>query len=109
MRRDRLRTTQTQDGRKVAVWQLAGCAARILRVQFTGESFTAYCLPSRAQLTAVQPGTVIFDPYPDLAAARELLPRHTDLWDALRDDYWAALVNPKDLPNPLGAWGGCSK
>ncbi|WP_329407407.1 hypothetical protein OG563_35695 [Nocardia vinacea] len=47
----------------------------------------------------VQPGTVKFDPYPDLAAARELLPKHSDLWDALRDDYWAALMNSEALPN----------
>ncbi|WP_433203555.1 hypothetical protein ACQP1G_14330 [Nocardia sp. CA-107356] len=103
MRRDRLRTTQTQDGRKIAVWQLAGGSARILRVQFTAASFTAYRLPARTPLTGVQPGTVIFDPHPDLADARELLPGHDDLWDVLREDYWAALLNPKDLPNPLGA------
>ncbi|WP_329416325.1 hypothetical protein OG563_35170 [Nocardia vinacea] len=101
MHRDRLRTTQTQDGHKVAVWQLAGLSARVLRVQLTAESFTAYHLP-RTPLPVVQPGTVLFDPYPDLAAARELLPKHCDLWDALRDDYWAALMNVKDLPNPLG-------
>ncbi|MEV4239809.1 hypothetical protein ACIBJI_14735 [Nocardia sp. NPDC050408] len=45
----------------------------------------------------------MFDPYTDLAAARDLLPKHGDLWDALRDDYWAALMNCKDLPNPLEA------
>ncbi|WP_040700561.1 hypothetical protein [Nocardia vinacea] len=99
MRRDRLRTTQTPDGRKVAVWQLVGCSVRVLRVQFAAESFAAYCLPSRAPLTEEQAGTVIFDPYPDLAAARELLPKHSDLWDVLRDDYWAALMNSKALPN----------
>lgn len=93
MRRDRLRTTRTQDGRKVAVWQLVGISPRILRAQFTSESFTAYRLPSRTPLSAAQPGTVMFDPYPDLADARALLPQHDDLWDALRDDYWAALMN----------------
>lgn len=103
MRRDRLRTTQTQDGCKVAVWRLVECSARVLRVEFTSESFAAYCLPSRAPLTGVQHGTVVFDPYTDLAAARDLLPKHGDLWDALRDDYWAALMNCKDLPNPLEA------
>ncbi|MEV5833470.1 hypothetical protein [Nocardia sp. NPDC052112] len=72
-------------------------------MQFTSESFTAYSLPSHAQLPGVQPGTVMFDPSPDLAAARELLPKHSDLWDALRDDYWAALMSSKDLPNPLEA------
>ncbi|WP_062981928.1 hypothetical protein [Nocardia anaemiae] len=97
MRRDRLRTTRTQNGGKLAVWQLAGVSARILRAQFTSESFAAYCLPSRTPLPAAQPGTVIFDPYPDLAAARELLPEHDDLWNALRDDYWAALRTGKPL------------
>ncbi|WP_433602580.1 hypothetical protein ACQPXH_12940 [Nocardia sp. CA-135953] len=103
MRRDRLRTTLTEDGRKVAVWQLVGCAVRVLRVQFTSDAFTAFSLPSRAPLRGVQPGTIMFDPYPDLAAARELLPKHSDLWDSLRDDYWVALMNLKDLPNPLEA------
>ncbi|WP_433621826.1 hypothetical protein [Nocardia sp. CA-120079] len=98
-----MRTTQTRDGRKVAGWQLVGCSARVLRVQFISESFAAYCLPSRAPLTGVQPGTIVFDPYPDLAAARELLPKHSDLWDVLRDDYWAALMNSKALPNSLEA------
>lgn len=103
MRRDRLRTTQTRDSRKIAVWRLAGCSTRIMRVQFSTESFTAYRLPVRTPLMGVQPGTVMFDPYPDLADARELLPEHGDLWDALRDDYWAALLNRTDLPNPMGA------
>ncbi|WP_433684076.1 hypothetical protein [Nocardia sp. CA-119907] len=103
MRRDMLRTTQTRDSRKIAVWRLAGCSTRILRVRFTTESFTAYRLPARTPLMGVQPGTVMFDPYPDLADARELLPEHGDLWDALRGDYWAALLNRTDVPNPVGA------
>ncbi|MFI7667463.1 hypothetical protein [Nocardia sp. NPDC049526] len=45
----------------------------------------------------------MFDPYLDLAAARELLPKHSDLWDALRDDYWGALMNSNGLPNSLEA------
>lgn len=107
MRRDRLRTTRTQDGGKVAVWQLTGCSARILRVQFTSQSFTAYRLPSHTPLPGAHPGTVMFDTYPELAAARELLPKHGDLWDLLRDDYWAALVSLENLPNPLGASRRC--
>ncbi|MEV4128121.1 hypothetical protein [Nocardia sp. NPDC049707] len=103
MHRERLRTSTTQDSRKVAVWQLVGNSTRILRVQFISESFTAYRLPARTPLLGVQPGTVVFEPYPDLAAARELLPKHGDLWDTLRDDYWAALVNMTDRPNPLDA------
>lgn len=101
MRRDALRSTQTQDGGKVAVWQLLGSSARILRLQLPGESFTAYRLPSRTTLPSAQPGTIVFDADPDLADARELLPQHEDLWDVLRDDYWAALLSRTDLPNSL--------
>jgi hypothetical protein len=97
-----LRTTQTQDGGKVAVWQLVGRSARILRVQFSHESFSAYRLPSRTLLPGAQPGTIMFDAYPDLADVRQLLSEHGDLWDALRDDYWVALLCVTNLPNPLG-------
>ncbi|WP_433194275.1 hypothetical protein ACQP1G_36780 [Nocardia sp. CA-107356] len=102
MRRDALRTTRTQDGRKTAVWQLIRSSARILRVQFPHEAFTAHRLPSRTLLPDAQPGTIMFDTYPDLVDARQLLPEHDDLWDALRNDYWTALLRASDLPNPLG-------
>lgn len=85
----------------VAVWQLVGISTRILRVQSAGQSFTAYRLPSRTMLPAAQPGTIIFDACPDLSDAREMLPQYEDLWNVLRDDYWAALLYPKELPNPL--------
>lgn len=103
MRRDELRTTQTKDGRKVAVWQLVGHLPRILRVQLASEHFTAYRLPSRTLLPSAQPGTIVFDANPDLADAREMLPAHEDLWDVLRNDYWGALLSITDLPNPLEA------
>lgn len=102
MRRDALRTTQTHDGRKVAVWQLVRSSTRILRVQFPHESFTAHRLPSRTPLPNAQPGSIMFDSYPDLADVRQLLPGHGDLWDALREDLWAALLCGTDIPNPLG-------
>ncbi|WP_433711813.1 hypothetical protein ACQP2U_37095 [Nocardia sp. CA-084685] len=92
-----LRTTQIPAG-KVAVWQLVNRAARILRVQLTGESFPAYRMPSRAPLPGVQPGTIIFDADPDLVDARELLPQHGDLWDAVREEYWAVLLNTANGP-----------
>ncbi|MET8877530.1 hypothetical protein [Nocardia sp. NPDC004604] len=85
---------------KVAVWQLVDRAARILRVQLTTEAFTAYRLPSLIKLPDVQPGTIMFDTYPDLVDARELLSEHGDLWDAVREDYWAALFNTADPPPP---------
>ncbi|MFX0574269.1 hypothetical protein [Nocardia nepalensis] len=97
-----MRTTQTHDGRKVAVWQLAQSSARILRVQFPYESFTAHRLPSRTLLPNAQPGTILFDANPDLVDARQLLPAHDDLWDALRNDYWTALLSAADLPNQSG-------
>lgn len=102
MRRDALRTTRTRDGRKVAVWQLIHSSTRILRVQFPHESFPAHRLPSRTPLPDAQPGTILFDTNPDLVDARHLLPTHEDLWNALRDDYWNALMAPANLPNPLG-------
>jgi len=102
MRRDALRTTQTRDGRKVAVWQLVRSSTRVLRVQFPHESFTAHRLPSRTPLPDAQPGTIVFDAYLDLVDARQLLPDHDDLWDAVRDDYWTALLSRKYLPNSLG-------
>ncbi|WP_040689543.1 hypothetical protein [Nocardia vinacea] len=98
MKRNPLRTTEIPG--KVAVWQLVDRAARILHVQLTGEAFTAYRLPSLTKLPDAQPGTILFDPYPDLVDARELLPRHEDLWDALREDYWTALLNMAELPSP---------
>ncbi|MEV6333317.1 hypothetical protein AB0M12_01235 [Nocardia vinacea] len=103
MSRNALRTTQTEDGRKVAVWQLVGRMPRVLRVQFPTEHFTAYLLPSKTPLYGAQPGTIMFDAYPDLADAREMLPQHEDLWNVLRDDYWTALLCTADLPNPLEA------
>ena len=60
MRRDALRTTQTQDGGKDAVWQLVRNSPRILRVQFPRESFTAHRVPSRTLLPDAQPGTILF-------------------------------------------------
>ncbi|MEV2221214.1 hypothetical protein AB0E01_15185 [Nocardia vinacea] len=98
MNRNPLRTTEIPC--KVAVWQLVDRAARILRVQLIGEAFTAYRLPSLTELPDAQPGTIMFDPYPDLADARELLPQHEDLWDALRGEYWTALLKMADLPSP---------
>ncbi|MEU0500110.1 hypothetical protein [Nocardia sp. NPDC005998] len=102
MRRDELRTTQTDDGRKVAVWRLVGRMPRVLRVQFPAEHFTAYRMPSKTPLYGAQPGTILFEADPDLADAREMLPQHEDLWNVLRDDYWAALLSATDLSNPLG-------
>lgn len=98
MNRNPLRASEIPG--KTAVWQLVDRAARILRVQLTNEAFTAYRLPSRTELPGAQPGTIVFDEYPDLVDARELLPQHGDLWNAVRVDYWAALLTMADLPSP---------
>ncbi|MFI7669714.1 hypothetical protein [Nocardia sp. NPDC049526] len=102
MRRNMLRTARTRDGDKIAVWQLIHSSARVLRVQFPRESFTAHRLPSRTPLPDAQPGTILFDVNPDLADARELLPAHDDLWDVLRNDYWTVLLCAAGRPKPLG-------
>ncbi|WP_329408292.1 hypothetical protein OG563_38750 [Nocardia vinacea] len=98
MNRNRMRTTEIPG--KVAIWQLVDRAARILRVQLTGEAFIAYRLPSLTKLPDAQPGTIMFDPYPDLVDARELLPQHENLWNAVREDYWIALLTMAELPSP---------
>ncbi|WP_433198235.1 hypothetical protein ACQP1G_03395 [Nocardia sp. CA-107356] len=98
MSRKPLCTTQVPG--KVAFWQLADRTARILRVQLTNEAFVAYRIPSRTELPGAQPGTIVFDAYPDLADARELLPQHGDLWDAVREDYWVAVLTMADHPSP---------
>ncbi len=33
--------------------------------------------------------------YPDLARARELHPGLTELWDAVRHDFWTTLIPPR--------------
>ncbi|MFE7799978.1 hypothetical protein [Nocardia sp. NPDC057440] len=35
---------------------------------------------------------------PDLATVREAFPGYLDLWDAVREDYWQALLDTSDLP-----------
>ncbi len=98
MNRNLLHTTVIPG--KVAVWQLANRAPHILRVQLTAEAFTAYRLPSLTKLPGAQPGKIMFDGYSDLADVREPLSEHGDLWDAVRDDFWTALLNMADLPSP---------
>jgi hypothetical protein len=40
------------------------------------------------------------DSLPNLWEARDAFPGHADLWDALRSEYWAALLCLTDLPAP---------
>ncbi|MFQ6391929.1 hypothetical protein ACLMAJ_00600 [Nocardia sp. KC 131] len=106
MRRDRLRTTESPDGRKVASWRLLRAGARILRVQNRADASPAYRWPGRELLPMAAPGLVLFDEVapPDLATVRDAFPGYLDLWDAVREDYWHALLNMADLP-PSGTRG----
>lgn len=89
MLRDRLRTTDNRDGRKTAHWRLDGSdhTARIVRLEIHGETGPA----DNLDLT----------PPPDLSTARELHPEHTDLWDAVRDERAAVVLDAREVP----AWG----
>lgn len=100
MRRDRLRTTESADGRKVVTWRLVGHDCRILRIQNRADASVAYRWPGGESLPLAGPGLVSFDESaaPDLATVRDAFPGHHDLWDALRDAYWVALLNLADLP-----------
>ncbi|MFD0361362.1 hypothetical protein ACFQZZ_07875 [Nocardia sp. GCM10030253] len=61
MRRDRLRTTESADGRKVAIWRLVHSHVRILRVQNRADASPAYRWPGKEQLPAATPGWVLFE------------------------------------------------
>ncbi|MFB8281868.1 hypothetical protein [Nocardia colli] len=63
----------------------------------------AYRWPSGIQLPSAKPGFVILDGPVTLWDAREAFYDHPDLWNALRDDYWAALLELSDQSNLLGA------
>lgn len=85
-------TSRTRDSRKSATWILVAGSAHILSVQLHGELFAGHQYPD-TPMQGAPTGQITFDSdrTPDLAAARELLPRHDDLWDAVRKDYWAAV------------------
>lgn len=82
MSRDRIRHTRSANGSHTAVWQLApSSAAEILRLE-----------DQHGQVTESFPAAT------DLAAARELLPEHTALWDAVRGERLAAVFDTRELP-----------
>lgn len=82
MIRDRIRHTRSADGAHTAVWQLA-------------PSSTAWILRLEDRHGAV---TESFPEATDLAAARELRPEHADLWDAVRCERLAAVLDTRELP-----------
>src|SRR5438067_503540 len=100
MCRDRLRTTESPNGRKVATWRLIASSARIIRIQNRADATPAYRWPSREPIPAAAPGSVLFDESapPDLATAREAFPGHLDLWDAIRHDRLAAIFSISTIP-----------
>lgn len=101
MNRDRLRTTESPDGRKVATWRLVGRNCQVLHIQNRADASPAYRWPSATVLPAAKPGLVILDGPPDLWEARDAFPRHADLWDAVRSDYWAVLLCRAELAAPI--------
>lgn len=104
MNRDRMRTTESPDGRKVATWRLMRRDCQVINIQNREDASPAYRWPSGVELPAATPGLVILDGPPNLWEARDAFPGHGDLWNALRSDFWAALLCMTDLPNPLGSW-----
>ncbi|MFD4406532.1 hypothetical protein ACFWPH_27590 [Nocardia sp. NPDC058499] len=95
MKREGLRTTTTTDGKKTADWSLTRRRPWIRRVLLLGDSSPAVQWPDEP-LPSAQRGMVVFagDAGPlDLADAREVLPQHQDLWDAVQQEFWAALLD----------------
>lgn len=101
MNRDRLRTTESPDGRKVATWRLVGRDCQVLNIQNRADSSSAYRWPSGTALPAAQPGLVILDGPPNLWEARDAFPRLVDLWHAVRSDYWNVLLYRANLAVPI--------
>lgn len=95
MKREGLRTTTTTDGKKTADWSLTHRRPWIRRVSLLGDSSPAVQWPD-TPLPSAQRGMVVFagDTGPlDLADAREVLPQHQDLWDAVQQEFWTALLD----------------
>jgi len=106
MIRERLRNSETPDGRKTAVWRLdSGSVAYVLRLRCGDDPRPAYRWPDIA-CPEEEPGTVLFyeSELPDLSKARELFPQHADLWDKIRSDRRAVVFDTCELPS-LGSGG----
>lgn len=101
MNRDRLRTTESPDGRKVATWRLWGRDCQVLHIKNRADASTAYRWPSGTELPAAMRGLVVLDGLPTLWEARDAFPGHLDLWDAVREEFWAALLCGTGLPAPI--------
>ena len=98
MTRDRLRTSESLDGRLVAEWHLDGNDARIHQVQNRADAAPAYAWPDHQQLRTADRGLIVFDPPPDLATARDAFPSYEAVWDAIRHDRLSAVFSLADIP-----------
>jgi hypothetical protein len=103
MNRDRLRTTASPDGRKVATWRLMGRNCQVLHFLNRSDSSPAYRWPGGERLPGAAPGLVILDGPADLWDARAEFYDHLDLWNAVRHDYWLTVCDMSEIPNPWGA------
>jgi hypothetical protein len=95
VKRKGLRTTTTADGRKAAEWSLIRRRPWIQRVLLLSDSSPAVEWPDKP-LPLAQPGTIVFTGGTrslDLADAREALPQHQDLWDAIQHEFWTTLFD----------------
>lgn len=101
--RNRLRTTESPDGRKVATWRLVGRNCEVVHFVDRADAAIAYRWPTGIEMPAVARGLVILDGPPNLWEARDAFPFHRDLWDAVKADYWAALL---DMPIAASGWTG---
>lgn len=104
MRRRGLRTTTTADGRKAADWQLIRRRPWILRITLFSDPGPAVEWPDKP-LPLAQPGTIVFDSETsslDLADAREKLPQHQDLWNAVQHEFWTTLFDTSELSAAAG-------
>ncbi len=101
MKRQGLRTTTTADGRKMADWCLIRQRPWIQRVMLLGDCSPAVEWPGKL-LPLAQPGTIVFSGdirSLDLADAREALPQHQDLWDAVQREFWTTLFDTSKAAN----------
>lgn len=99
MHRNALRSSETPDRSKAADWQLDKGSVRIRNFRIRDDANPAYQYPNKPMLSA-EPGTVYFDDIraPDLVQVREWFPKHEDLWNAVRDDLWPALLSTDGRP-----------
>ncbi|MEV0293256.1 hypothetical protein [Nocardia sp. NPDC050710] len=106
MQRDRLRASESPDGRKIATWRLRHRDCQVLNFQNRADASMAYRWPSGMAFPSALPGLVVLDSLPNLWEVRDAFAGHVDLWDAVRADYWAALLDGTD-PSSTSAGHRC--